>query len=77
MKPPLCYVCGADGLQEPGQFTVVYFALTPAEEAFAAERSAAGWVGHPDNAVWFCEQHVALGRERAGMHWRAALAELR
>ncbi|MET7966234.1 hypothetical protein [Micromonospora sp. NPDC005305] len=40
-------------------------------------RAADGWAGHPDNAVWFCAEHVGLGRDRESMHWQAALAEIR
>ncbi|WP_433650575.1 hypothetical protein ACQP2C_29720 [Micromonospora zamorensis] len=74
MKPPTCFACGSRESTENAE--LVYFALSPAEEAAADRRSASGWVGHPDNAVWFCLEHVQLGRDRVSLHWRDAMAEI-
>ncbi|MFF0152813.1 hypothetical protein [Micromonospora sp. NPDC005203] len=52
----------------------MYFALSPDEEE--SQRNRRGWVGHPDHAVWFCPEHLQLGRDRESLHWRDALDEI-
>jgi hypothetical protein len=75
MKPPLCLVCGStDGATK---FTVVNFAVNDHERAGLEARRAVGWVGHQENAYWFCAEHLHFGTERRSMHWRDAVAEIR
>jgi hypothetical protein len=80
VKPPVCYLCGLDLHDLDGRaldhFTLVFFALTPEEEAADRARDEAGWTGHPQNAVWFCTEHAHLGEERSGLHWREALGQI-
>ncbi|MEU8283858.1 hypothetical protein AB0C01_05920 [Micromonospora sp. NPDC048905] len=74
MMPPNCLVCESTG--SATEFTVVYFAVNAQEEAGLAARAAASWVGHPENAYWFCAEHLHLGTDREAMHWREAVAEI-
>ncbi|GIJ12767.1 hypothetical protein ACFFMR_14510 [Micromonospora andamanensis] len=74
MKPPLCLVCGST--DRATQFTVVHFAINDQEKAAFARREAAHWVGHPENAYWFCAEHLHFGTERQSMHWRDAVADI-
>jgi hypothetical protein len=80
--PPQCHVCHRgleqvpDGEELAAHFTLVQFGLDPAEQATEREREAAGWVGHPTGAVWFCQRHVDLAERHVGQHWRAALAAI-
>lgn len=57
MMPPMCAVCPPDphGTAPFGRFTLVYFRATLAAPAYDE-----GWVGHPENAVWFCDAHAPL-----------------
>ncbi|MFI7553280.1 hypothetical protein ACIBQ2_26465 [Micromonospora sediminimaris] len=75
MKPPLCLVCGSTGSST--RFTLVRFAINEQEKAAFARRAASRLVGHPENAYWFCAEHLHLGTERQSMHWRDAVAEIR
>ncbi|WP_187237254.1 hypothetical protein [Actinomadura sp. HBU206391] len=80
MLPPHCYVCGLDLRDVPdGQdlsstFTLVHFALSREAEAAQEARARAGWVGHLENAVWFCNGHVELAQALAHLHWLEAKA---
>ena len=57
MMPPMCAVCPPDphGTGPLEKFTLVYFRATHAAHAYDE-----GWVGHPENAVWFCDEHARL-----------------
>ena len=82
MKPPHCYVCGLDMWDIPDDdalnkhFTLVYFAISEAEEEYQRRRDEEGWVGHPNEAVWFCRKHVDVAERRKHLHWTVALAEI-
>jgi hypothetical protein len=58
-------------------FTLVHFGLTADERAAAEARHREGWVGHPENVEWFCNDHVALAKAAEHLHWREALTQLR
>jgi hypothetical protein len=83
LRPPHCFVCGLslrdldDGQDLWSVFTLVAFELTAEEKAVHEARARSGWVGHPENTEWFCDRHAPLARERAHLHWRAALSEIR
>ncbi|XVQ11062.1 hypothetical protein ACQP1W_00330 [Spirillospora sp. CA-255316] len=83
MRPPRCFVCDlslrdlGDGQDLWTVFDLVTFALTPEEKAAHEARDRRGWVGHPENTEWFCKRHAPLARERAHLHWRTALSEIR
>ncbi|QZY14182.1 hypothetical protein K7C20_02155 [Streptomyces decoyicus] len=57
MMPPECVACAQSTTRKrtpsgTGKFTVVYFHPTvdyPDD-----------WAGHPENAVWFCAEHLPL-----------------
>lgn len=74
MIPPMCFLC----LQTPddglpfSSFETVRFALTPEEEAVRQEQYREGWVGHPPEVYWFCDEHLALGKKHSHLHWREA-----
>ncbi|MFZ3554446.1 hypothetical protein [Streptomyces sp. BH055] len=70
--PPLCEVCRASpGEQDYDTFTLVYFrAIAPPLDH----------EGHPENALWFCKDHVrhTVGKTHmsailAMVHIRAAV----
>ncbi|MFB9193309.1 hypothetical protein ACFFWA_10065 [Actinomadura verrucosospora] len=74
MMPPMCFVCLRtlrDGVPF-SSFETVRFALTPEEEAVRQEQHREGWVGHPPEVYWFCDEHLALGKEHSHLHWREA-----
>ncbi|QLY31936.1 hypothetical protein H0264_06440 [Nocardia huaxiensis] len=83
MMPPRCFVCGVDyrSIEQNPElatgFTLIYFGLNRREEAAQEELNRKGWVGHPDNAVWFCDRHAELGESRKHLHWRAARVAIR
>ncbi len=76
MRPPICAICGARfGGDEGG---LVSFAMDDDARAFAAKRHAEpGFVGHPPQQEWFCQDHVAAARALSGRTRREALAALR
>ncbi|GAA3929153.1 hypothetical protein GCM10023085_08160 [Actinomadura viridis] len=82
MRPPLCFVCGLsprdlpEGDDSASAFTLVHFALDVQERAAQEARDRDGWVGHPENAEWFCAAHADAARAHAHLHWREALAAL-
>ncbi|MFC5748831.1 hypothetical protein [Actinomadura rugatobispora] len=82
MRPPHCFVCGLslrdidDDQDLWSVFTLVTFELTHEEKTAHQARDRSGWVGHPENTEWFCNQHAALAQERSHLHWRTALSEI-
>lgn len=78
MRPPSCVIClrtPQDG--EESSFEIVRFVIDADEEAFEREQALDGWVGHPPWLMWFCDEHLALGKELADLHWREAGERLR
>jgi hypothetical protein len=79
--PPRCYVCGLGLSDVPDDgrthFTLVYFGETD-EAKLADSRGMArlGREGHPRNAIWFCNQHLALARQHENMETGAALGAI-
>ena len=82
MRPPDCYVCHLMGHEVPDDgrdyFTLVRFGATEdAKMAPSRALEAAGRAGHPRNAIWFCNEHLPLGREHADRDLDEALAAIR
>ncbi|WP_326622752.1 hypothetical protein OG863_37300 [Streptomyces decoyicus] len=53
--PPECAACTQPTIRKhnpSGKFTVVYFHSTV--------EYPDDWTGHPENAVWFCAEHLPL-----------------
>lgn len=78
MRPPMCFVCLRslkDG-EPSSSFEAVQFAVSPEEEAWQRERDREGWVGHPSEVEWFCDEHTAQARDLSHLHWREALERL-
>jgi hypothetical protein len=58
-------------------FDLIYFGETEADQLGPSRAMGAiGLVGHPHNAVWFCTDHVRLGREHENMPVKEALAAI-
>ena len=55
MKPPICAICNKRFSGEGG---LIYFEETDEDIAFNKRIKQAGFVGHPSNAFWFCENHI-------------------
>ena len=69
MLPPDCCVCHLVLHEVPDNgrdyFTLVRFGATEdAKMPPGRALEAAGRTGHP-NAIWFCHEHLPLGREHA------------
>jgi len=82
MRPPQCYVClrtWSDFPDDDGDyFTLIYFGETP-EEKMAPSRVLAdlGRAGHPNNAVWFCRDHVTVARRHENRHRDEGLSAIK
>lgn len=71
MMPPMCVVRppAPHGDGPIAEFTLVYFRETHA--------CPDDWVGHPENAVWFCHDHVHLAEGLTGLTTREALERIK
>ncbi|MDT0574171.1 hypothetical protein RM704_43130 [Streptomyces sp. DSM 3412] len=69
--PPKCAVCPPDPYSGRAidEFTLVYFRETRTYDD--------DWVGHPENAVWFCAEHVRLTEGLTGLTAGEALERIR
>lgn len=80
MRPPDCYVCHRTLSDFPDEgatrdyFTLIYFGETEREKLGSPVPE--GWAGHRHNAVWFCNDHVAIARAHENRHCRDALAAI-
>jgi hypothetical protein len=82
MRPPDCYVCRLKLTDVPDDgrdyFTLVRFGETDREKmAPSRAMAAAGRTGHPNNAIWFCNDHLPLAREHENRHLSDALAAIK
>lgn len=69
MMPPSCAICRASRRDHPvAFFTLVYFRPTgpPTDRE-----------GHPENAVWFCADHVRFSEGKTHMSAVLALVHIR
>jgi hypothetical protein len=82
VRPPDCYVCHLTLHEVPDDgrdyFTLVRFGATEdAKMAPSRAMEAVGRTGHPRNAIWFCNEHLPLGREHADRDLDEALAAIK
>jgi hypothetical protein len=82
MRPPDCYVCRLALREVPDDgsdyFILVRFGATEdAKMAPSRALEAVGRTGHPRNAIWFCNEHLPLGRENADRDLDDALAAIK
>ncbi|MBE4735488.1 MULTISPECIES: hypothetical protein [Streptomyces] len=70
MMPPMCAVCpDTPHADKPlSRFTLVYFRATRTYDD--------DWVGHPENAVWFCDDHAHLAEGLTDLTAPEALARI-
>ncbi|WP_338895979.1 hypothetical protein WBG99_09950 [Streptomyces sp. TG1A-60] len=70
MMPPMCVVCPpAPYSRRPfEEFTLVHFRETRTYDE--------DWVGHPENAVWFCADHAPLVEGLTGLTADEALERI-
>lgn len=63
MKPPRCIVCKRSFRSHPKlDFKLVYFKETELQKEKREDDNKKKKVGHPYHAIWFCEEHLELGR---------------
>lgn len=69
--PPMCVVCppSPHSGRPFAEFTLVYFRET--------RTYPEDWVGHPENAVWFCDDHVHLVEGLTDLTAGEALARIK
>jgi hypothetical protein len=82
MRPPDCYVCHLMLHEVPDDgrdyFTLLRFGATEdAKMAPSRAMEAVGRTGHPYNAIWFCNEHLPLGREHADRDLDQALPAIK
>jgi hypothetical protein len=82
MRPPDCYVCHLTLHEVPDDgrdyFTLVRFGATEdAKMGPSRAMEAVGRTGHPRNAIWFCNEHLPLGRDHADRELHEALAAIK
>lgn len=68
MMPPLCGVCGREGMRNGLSHELVRFA--------DYEALPEGIVGHPKGLVWICEAHLAAAQALVHLPSDKALGEL-
>ncbi|MFF6784338.1 hypothetical protein [Streptomyces sp. NPDC012510] len=69
MKPPMCLFClyPPRGDRKSERFTLVYFRQTVEPD---------DWEGHPENAVWFCDDHAPLAEGLTGLTADEAMRQI-
>lgn len=69
MQPPYCTICNASFRDHDYEtFTLVYF--RPTEPPLGVE-------GHPENALWFCKDHVRYTESKTHMSAVLAMVQIR
>lgn len=74
MQPPICELCGTK-FSEGGK--LVYFKRTPGDEEWYKLAEKPGFTGHPPNAAWFCEEHLAAAENLREIYFSDAIKALR
>lgn len=62
MRPPVCEICDADVDPAGG---LVTFQPDDRSRDWRRRAEEEGFVGHPPDTGWFCEEHIAAAREAA------------
>ena len=60
MKPPICSICHEKCFSNG---KLIYFKESETDKISNAKFKRKGFVGHPKNAVWFCEEHYKIAKE--------------
>ena len=74
MKPPICALCYNRFSGEGG---IIYFKETKEDKSFNERLKQRGFVGHPSNAFWFCENHILSARKYSNLTKTEAFKILR
>lgn len=74
MQPPICEICG-ERFSEGGD--LLYFERTAKDEEWYVMAEQPGFVGHPPNAAWFCDKHLAAAKNLTHVHLTAAVTAIR
>ncbi len=74
MKPPICEIC-YKRFSRGG--SLIRFKETKEDKAKNQQFKQKGFVGHPSNAVWFCEEHVIFARQYSYLEKQEAFKLIR
>ena len=74
MKPPICEICDDRFLSGGG---LIYFTEDQNDKEFNQRLKVKGFVGHPTNAFWFCENHIYIARKYSDLVKKEALPKIR
>ena len=74
MKPPECSICDKRFYEGGG---LVYFSETKEDKKHNKRLERKAMVGHPSNAFWFCEEHIASAKKLVDLNKIEALELLR
>jgi hypothetical protein len=75
MMPPECCICHNDFLPEEGG--LIYFTEDDEDIVFNKRLRQPGYTGHPSNAFWFCQKHIAKAKEIKHLTKREAFKVLK
>ena len=75
MKPPICCIC-LKPLDTSKQGDLVLFAKSALDHEWD-QMAAAGLVGHPPYADWFCHRHVAAAKSRTHLSLKEAITQIK
>ena len=73
MRPPECARCG-EGFDPSDGGATVEFRRTAASELWHERAEQEGFVGHPPNLEWFCNQHLSRALELRELSLAEAMA---
>jgi len=66
MKPPQCAICKKNFRKNSDTvFKLFRFKMTEKQEKEKMKQSLERKIGHPENAVWFCEEHYEEARKHS------------
>ncbi len=76
MRPPECSICGSN-FDPGGKGGVIYFKKRFSDRVWRRKMDRINGVGHPPNAEWFCEKHIAAAEELQDRTIDKAMMKLR
>ena len=71
MRPPICAICG-----KREKCKLIYFKETKEDKEWYRRAQKEGFVGHPPNAEWFCDEHYPDAAKLAHLTLKEAMAIL-
>lgn len=78
MKPPICALCHTDFRHETdSKGGLLYFTLTPEQEAERRRMVETHMTGHPPGAAWFCSEHYEQASQLTHLSSGEAMKKLR